>query len=83
MCHNLITQLSPNPKEYVEHTPQLAMAIAHVMSKINNKKIPEGASFGQQYIIQKGLKKFWDRGSKTAAKEMENCSSEIVLLLLM
>ena len=77
MCHNLITQLIPNPKEYVEYTPQLAMVIYHVMSDINNKTMTKGASFGQQYILHKGLKKFGDRGSKAAAKEMDRLHQRI------
>ena len=42
----------------------------------------EGASFGQQYILQKVLKKFGDHGSKSAAKEIDqlhqrNCFTPI------
>ena len=42
----------------------------------------EGASFGQQYILQKVLKKFGDHGSKSAAKEIDqlhqqNCFNPI------
>ena len=82
MCHNFITQLIPNPKEDVEYTPKLAMVISHVMRNIKNKKMAEGESFGQQYILQKGLKKFGDRGSKAATKEMDqlqqiNCFTPI------
>ena len=82
MCHNFITQLSPNPKEDVEYTPKLAMVISHVMRNINKKKMAEGESFGQQYILQKGLKKFGDRGSKAATKDMDqlqqiNCFTPI------
>ena len=71
MCHNLITQLIPKPKEEVGYTPQLAMVIARVMSNIKNKTMVEGASFCQQYILQKCLEKLGYRGSKIAAKEMD------------
>ena len=58
MCHDLITQLSPNPKKDVGYNPQLAMAIDRVMRYINYKKMFKGESSGQQYIIQKGLNIF-------------------------
>ena len=51
MCHNLITQLSPNPKEDMECTPQLVIAIVHDMSDIKNNTMAEGEIFGQQYIL--------------------------------
>ena len=68
MCHNLITQGVPNPREDVDYNPQLAMVILRAMSNINNKTMSQGESFGQQYILQKGMKEFGDRGSKVAAK---------------
>ena len=71
MCHNLIAQVSPNPDEDVEYNPQLAMIIARVMSDINGKATTQGASFGQQYILQKGLKKFKKRGAAAAQKELD------------
>ena len=71
MCHNLITQLIPNPNEDMVYIPQLVMIIARVMSDIDNKTMAKGVSFGQQYILQKGLKKFGDRRSKSSAKEMD------------
>ena len=70
MCHNLITQLNLNPKEGVDYTPQLALVISRVVSNINNKIIAEGLDFGQQNILQKGLKIFVDRGSKASAKDV-------------
>ena len=63
-------------------TPQLEMVIGRVMSDINNKKMTKGASFGQQYILQKGLNKFGDHRSKASTKEMNQlhqrkCSTPI------
>ena len=82
MCHNLLTQVHPNPEEDVEYSPQLAMVIARVMSDINSKSTAHGASFAQQYIFEKGLKKFKQRGSDAAAKELDqlhrrNCFSPL------
>ena len=82
MCHNLIAQVHPNPEEDVEYNPNLAMVIARVMSDINSKSTAHGASFAQQYIFEKGLKKFKQRGSDAAAKELDqlhrrNCFSPL------
>jgi len=38
---------------------------------INAKVMVQGASYGQQYILQKGLKKFKERGSEAAIKELD------------
>ena len=70
-CHNLIAQVSPNPDLDREYAPQAAMIMARVMAEINAKATAEGASFGQQYILQKGLKKFGDRGMQGTMKELD------------
>ena len=59
-CHNLIMQIHPNPQEDVEYAMMHAMLIARVMDDINSKVLIQGASFVQQYILQKGLKVFSD-----------------------
>ncbi|MGC8563176.1 MAG: hypothetical protein ACP5NO_08325, partial [Thermoplasmata archaeon] len=41
-----------------EYNPQLAMIIAQCMPEINSKAMTLGASFAQQYILQKSLMKF-------------------------
>jgi hypothetical protein len=58
------------------------MVIARVMSNINSKTTVQGASFAQQYIVQRGLKKFGQRGATAATKEMDqlhqrNCFTPI------
>ena len=70
-CHNLITQVHPNPDEDVTYSTQLAMVIARLMVDINEKATDQGASFAQQYIFQKGLKVFGARGSAAALKELD------------
>jgi hypothetical protein len=70
-CHNLITQVSPNPKEDVAYNPQTAMVIARTMVEINAKATAEGACYAQQYILQKGLKVFGKKGSEAATKELD------------
>jgi hypothetical protein len=81
-CHNLLAQVHPNPGWDRSYTPEKAMVIARVMSDINSKTTIEGASFAQQYIVQRGLKKFGQRGADAATKEMDqlhrrNCFSPI------
>jgi len=70
-CHNLVTQVRPNPNEDRCYTPQKAMVIARVMTEINARSTVQGASFGQQYILQRGLKKFGDKGAAAASKELD------------
>ena len=57
-CHNLIAQVHPNPKDDVEYATSHAMLIARYMDDINSKITIQGASFGQQYLLKKGLKVF-------------------------
>jgi hypothetical protein len=54
-----------------EYNPQHAMLIARYMVDINAKASAQGASFGQQYILQKGLKKFKQAGEQAASKELD------------
>ena len=70
-CHNLITQVHPNPQEDVEYNAMHAMLIARVMEDINSKVLIQGASFAQQYILKKGLKVFGDQGQQASTKEMD------------
>ena len=44
MCHNLLTNVHPNPDEDVEYNPAIAMVIARVMSDINSGATAHGAS---------------------------------------
>jgi hypothetical protein len=48
------------------YTPGMAMVFARIMSNINSQTTIKGASFAQQYIIQRGLKKFGKLGAKAA-----------------
>ena len=70
--HNLFTQhINSDPDKHIEYDPSVAMVIARVMSEINGKATAQGVSFAQQYILQKGLKKFGNRGKAAAAKELD------------
>ena len=81
-CHNLITQIHPNPNEDVEYSVSHAMLIARVMQDLNAKITTQGASFAQQYLLQKGLKIFGEQGHAASSKEMDqlhrrNCFTPI------
>ncbi len=56
--HNLFVQTKADEsckKEYETHN---AMLMARLINNLNNKTTIQGASFAQQYLIQKGLKVF-------------------------
>ena len=81
-CHNLIAQVHPNPDEDTEYATSKAMLIARTMSDLNTKVTIKGASFAQQYILQKGLKAFGEGGHVAASSELNqlhrrNCFTPI------
>jgi hypothetical protein len=66
--HNLFSrQSSDKDFEYDEYE---ATTIGLMMEDINNK-YPTESSFIQQYMLEKGIKKFGEEGKKAAIKEME------------
>ena len=68
--YNLMAQVHPNPEDDWEYEPQDAMVIARLIQDINTKVDADEKCFGQQYILQKGLKKFGEKGTQAAKKEM-------------
>jgi len=72
-CHNLITQVPPNPKLDVEYTLADAMIIAKFMSDLHIKVSVAGPAyvFGQQFMLHKGIKKFGAEGYKAVLKEID------------
>ncbi len=69
--HNNFDQVNIKDGKHIECSTVQAMVIAQFMTEINERATTEGASFGQQYIFQKGIKKFGKRGSAAAAKELD------------
>ena len=59
--HNLYTQSSPNPHADVEYARDRALLIAKAMVDFYHKGTTNTWSFGQQHILQKGLKMFKKR----------------------
>ena len=63
--HNLFTQVSPNPHADVEYM------IAKTMVDFNFKGTTNEWPFGQQHILQKGLKLFKDKGHNATIEELD------------
>jgi hypothetical protein len=68
-CHNIIAQTNPN--ESKEYNPSDAMLMAGLINDLNIKIIEKGASLAQQYLLNKGLKVFGQRGCHASMKEMD------------
>jgi hypothetical protein len=69
-CHNTIAQMKPN--ESKEYNPSDTMSmLARLINDLNVKIIEKGASFAQQYLLNKGIKAFGQRGRDASKKEMD------------
>jgi hypothetical protein len=68
-CHNQIAQTKPN--ESKEFDVSDAMLMARLINDLNIKIIKKGASFAQQYLLNKGIKVFGQRGRDASMKEMD------------
>ena len=71
-CHNLMTS---EGSDTVEYNPDLAQIIGQIMVDINSSVTRRGLdiveTFAQQYMLERGLKKFGNEGEKATYKEME------------
>ena len=80
--HNLVLQqVTINDKE-IGYEPYYAILIAKFITEQNEGTSIEGVSFGQQHILQKGLKVFGNKGQVAAMKELDqlhkrNCFTPI------
>ena len=70
-CHNLISQVKPDDDQNMEYDTNDAMVIARLIQDITTKVMAHGASFAQQYILQKGLKVFGNKGHEASKKEID------------
>ena len=57
--------------DVIEYTAQMAGVAAQYINKINEFAMQKGECFGQQYIVQKGLKKFGKKGKSAITKELQ------------
>ncbi len=69
--HNLITQNKPVEGQSKEYSPSDAMLMARLIYDLNTRVVREGASFAQQYLLNKGLKIFGQKGRDASKKEMD------------
>ncbi len=70
-CHNLIAQTKPNTSQSKEYNPSDAMIMARLINDLNTKVIKKGASFSQQYLLNKGINVFGHKGQTASMKEMD------------
>jgi hypothetical protein len=60
--YNLITQNEPDKGQSKEYSSSDAMLMARLIYDLNTRVVREGASFAQQYLLNKGLKIFGQKG---------------------
>jgi hypothetical protein len=70
--HNLITQNEPDEGQSKEYSPSDAMLVmARLTYDLNTRVVREGASFAEQYLLNKGLKIFGQKGRDASKNEMD------------
>jgi hypothetical protein len=69
-CHNLVAQVKLDEEMNNEYGSNKAMQIARFIQDITMNVNEPGASFAQQYMLQKGLKVFGNKGHKASMKEI-------------
>jgi hypothetical protein len=60
--HNQITQNEPDEGQSKEYSPSNAMLMARLIYDLNPRIVRERTSFAQQYLLNKGLKIFGQKG---------------------
>jgi hypothetical protein len=69
-CHNLMGKESIDGSNTIEYNADIAGVAARYIHDLNEMAMMQGVSLGQQYILQKGLKVFGDRGKEAGRKEI-------------
>jgi hypothetical protein len=69
--HNLVLQVKPEKEQIIEYGLSQAMLIARFIQDITMNVQQHGASFAQQYILQKGQKVFGKQGHQASKKEID------------
>jgi hypothetical protein len=70
-CHNLVPQVKSDEEMSIEYGSNEAMLIARFIQDITMNVNKHRASFAQQYMLQKGLKVFGNKGHKALMKEID------------
>jgi len=69
--HNLPTNMRFKSKKVIEYSLTSAQVAARFMTEANEKVSIQGASFAQQYSLQKGMQKFGKKGANAVTKELD------------
>jgi hypothetical protein len=69
-CQNLVAQVKPDEEMNIEYGSDEVMLIARFIQDITTNVNKHRASFAQQYMLQKGLKVFGNKGHKASIKEI-------------
>ena len=70
-CHNIITQTRPIDEEIRVYDQDEGMLMARYIVDINTMTTIRGSAFAQQFLLDKGLKVFGQRGRGAATKEVD------------
>jgi hypothetical protein len=70
-CHNLVAQVKPDEEMNIAYGSNKAMLIGRFVQDITMNVNKHGASFAQQYMLQKGLKVFGNKGHEASMKEID------------
>jgi hypothetical protein len=81
-CHNLVAQVKPDEEMNIEYGSDEAMLIARFIQDMTINVNEHGASFAQQYILQKGLKVFGNKGHEASMKEIDHLHKRTCFALL-
>ena len=79
-CHNIITQSKKSEIIYEDYE---AIILCHIMQMISESMEGQETSLAQQYVLEKGLKIFKERGEKSVHKEMKQLDDRTCYLPLM
>ncbi|CAB9523732.1 expressed unknown protein (Partial), partial [Seminavis robusta] len=71
-CHNITEQQCPRKGSVREYDEIEGMVMAQYINELNDRfqQGKYGHSYGQQYLLDEGLKVFGERGYKAAMKEI-------------
>jgi hypothetical protein len=70
-CHNLVAQVKPDEEMNIEYGSNEAILIARFIQDITMNVNKHGASFAQQFMLQKGLNVFGNKGHEASMKEID------------
>jgi hypothetical protein len=81
-CHSLVAQVKPDEEMNIEYGSNKMMLIARFIQDITMNVNEHGASLAQQYMFQKGLKVFRNKGHKASMKEIDQLHKRTFFALL-